>query len=825
MKLLIVESPAKAKTIAKYLGSGFNVMSSFGHVRSIPSEKDAVLPDENFRIKYDVIEKSEKHIKEIVSAAKKAKTIYLATDPDREGEAISWHIAELLKSKHAIDPSTSMARVVFNEVTKKAVQNAIANPRELNMDLVRAQQARQALDYLVGFTLSPILWRKLPGSRSAGRVQSVALRLICERENEVHAFKITEYWSIVGKFKQKNDPNHPMFDGILSEYLGKKLDKYDIKTEAEAKDIVSKVLPCKYKVDKIEEKQTKRNPLPPLTTSTMLQEAGNRLGFSAKRTAKVAQKLYEGVNVNGALIGLITYMRTDSVQVSNDALLGARELIENKFGLEFLPEKPQIYKSKTKNAQEAHEAIRPTDLSLVPDEIRSNLTDDEYKLYKIIWQRMVASQMTSAVLKNTAIEIIAHTHNAEKDVQKIAKFRTTGSRIVFPGFYAVWGNDTDAKKDQIPNLQEGDELSMKGPEPIQHFTQPPARYTEPSLVKQMEEIGIGRPSTYATIISILQDRGYVKLHDKKFIPEERGYVVSTFLTRFFDDYVQYNFTANLENDLDKVSSGEKNYLEILHSFWNGFKPKADEVMNIDSKQILNRIEEALSPYLFDEEQKTMPCPECRIGEVHLKNSKYGPFLCCNKYPDCKFAKSLNLFQKDGEIEEKKVFETGAEYPKLLGEQNGSQVFLSKGPYGFYVMRVSGEPEASSERTTKKKGDVSKNKKFVGVQKNTPPEVVTMEYAVKLLELPKVLGQFNDQDILLGIGKYGPYVQHNGRYISVKEENFLDISCEEAIRKIVAAPPKKTFNAKPKAALKKAITKNPSKENAGTNRARTKKTKK
>ncbi|MCH2037924.1 MAG: type I DNA topoisomerase, partial [Rickettsiales bacterium] len=585
MNLLIVESPAKCKTIEKYLGKDYQVLASFGHIRDLPSKNGSVNPDEDFAMHYDVSADSKKHVKNIVDAVKKSDSLYLATDPDREGEAISWHVLEVLLKRREIKKDFPFYRISFNEITRRAVTEAIQKPRTLDMDLINAQQARRALDYLVGFTLSPVLWRKLPGSRSAGRVQSVALRLVCDRESEIEDFTSQEYWDIKGNFATAKKEQ---FSAKLTSLDQMKLERFSITNQEQAEKIVADLKDKQYAVSKVEKKQVRRNPYPPFTTSSLQQEASRKLGFGAKRTMMVAQKLYEGINIGGEQAGLITYMRTDGVTVSQEAINGSRSLISSMYGNQYVPDKPRQYNSKAKNAQEAHEAIRPTDVSRTPKEMTAYLDNDQLKLYELIWKRMVASQMQSAVMDQVSADIASQGGNAV--------FRAVGTTIAFDGFLALYIESTDDAQDKdddrkLPPLDEGMPVDLSKIIPDQHFTQPPPRYTEASLVKKMEELGIGRPSTYASIISVLQDRSYVRLDKKRFIPEDRGRIVTAFLSNFFKRYVEYDFTANLENELDQISSGDIEWKDVLRKFWSDFIVNIDAVKEKEIGDILVTLED------------------------------------------------------------------------------------------------------------------------------------------------------------------------------------------------------------------------------------------
>jgi DNA topoisomerase I len=584
MNVVIVESPAKAKTINKYLGKGFKVLASYGHVRDLPAKDGSVRPDEHFAMSWEVDDRAEKRLKEIAEAVKGAAHLYLATDPDREGEAISWHVQEVLKNRKALK-GVDVKRVVFNEVTKSAVLDAFQHPRELNHELVEAYLARRALDYLVGFTLSPVLWRKLPGSRSAGRVQSVALRLICERESEIEIFRPREYWTIEVEF---TTPAGDRFTARLTHLDGKRLDKFDLVDEASARAAAERILRQQgYTVAAIEKKQVRRNPPPPFTTSTLQQEASRKLGLGASRTMRIAQRLYEGVDIFGDTVGLITYMRTDGVTMSNEAITAARRLIDTRYGEAYRPDEPRVYKTRAKNAQEAHEAIRPTDMFGLPEKVARDLEPEQLNLYELIWKRAVASQMSAAVIDQVAVDIVSPDHKLT--------FRATGSTVHFEGFLALYREDEDDIEEdeenrRLPPIKERDALTRGTVDPQQHVTQPPPRYSEASLVKKLEELGIGRPSTYASILQVLQDRKYVRLDKKRFIPEDRGRVVTAFLESFFERYVEYNFTADLENKLDEISDGRISWQDVLKEFWRDFSAAIAGTKNLSITQVLDALD-------------------------------------------------------------------------------------------------------------------------------------------------------------------------------------------------------------------------------------------
>ncbi|GHM58959.1 MAG: DNA topoisomerase 1 [Candidatus Mesenet longicola] len=747
MSILVVESPAKAKTISKYLDNKFRVVASFGHVRDLPAKNGSVDPNSDFAVKYEIIDKAEKYIKELVKAAAKTSAIYLATDPDREGEAIAWHVIEVLKEKKAITDKVQIYRIVFNEITKNAVTEAIKNPRTISMDLVNAQQARRALDYLVGFTLSPLLWRKLPGSKSAGRVQSVALRLICERENEISKFISQEYWSIEAEFlSEKNE----VFFALLSHYDNKKLDKLDIKNKQEADDLVDIIKAKQYAIAKVENKQVKRNPPLPFITSSLQQEASNKLGFAVKNTMRIAQNLYEGIDIGGESVGLITYMRTDGFYIADEAINAIKQMINSIFGEKYLPKSARKYTKKVKNAQEAHEAIRPTNITKTPDSIAKFLTAEQLKLYELIWKRTVAGQMESALIDQVTVDV------ESQDRQVI--FHATGSTIAFDGFYKVYQDSKEDESTKLPNLKEDESCELKEVISGQHFTQPPPRFNEASLVKKMEEIGIGRPSTYATIISVLQDRGYAALENKRFIPSDRGQIVTIFLTSFFSRYVEYNFTANMEEELDLISNGDIFWKEVLGKFWSPFIQNVDSIKEMENDKILDTVR---TGYLFPNDIDTK-CPKCEDGNLRLNIGRTGVFLGCSGYPECKYTREI---KDDNNNDNQDASQS--EYPKLLGLDPSSQkeVFIKKGPYGFYVQL----------------GSESKGKK-VSLLKDVDPSSVDLNFGLKMLSLPMIIGHHpeTNKEIKIGIGRFGPYIFYDGKYFSLKKKDVFSVTVDEAL---------------------------------------------
>ncbi len=760
MNLVIVESPAKAKTINKYLGKDYHVLASFGHVRDLPAKDGSVLPDKDFSMTYAVDDDSKKHISAIAKAVKGSDKLILATDPDREGEAISWHVLEALRESKSLPKNIEVERVVFNEITKSAILDAMKHPRAIDMDLVNAQQARRALDYLVGFTLSPVLWRKLPGSKSAGRVQSVALRLICDRDEEIEKFISQEYWDI--KAQMANTAG-TAFRAKLSRWQGKKLEKFDIANEAQAKEITAALQSKTYQVVSIDPKQSRRHPYPPFTTSTLQQDASRKLGFSAKKTMQLAQKLYEGFDIGGETTGLITYMRTDGVTVSQDAITAARSLISGKYGNNYMPAAPRIYKVKQKNAQEAHEAIRPTDVTRTPDKLEAVLDRDMLRLYELIWKRMMASQMESALFDQMAVDI--------ESSDKQATFHATGSVMRFDGFLTLYqeskdDDEEDEESKALPPLTMGESLAVKEVLPEQHFTEPPPRFTEASLVKKLEELSIGRPSTYASIISVLQERSYVTLDKKRFIAEARGRIVNAFLVSFFRRYVEFDFTAQLEDQLDDISAGKIDWKAVLHDWWKHFILTVDETKKLTNPQVLEAVDALLEPYIYRNFAKgTDPraCPNCGNGRLGLKTGKFGAFLGCSNYPECNYTKELAGANDDGA-----PAEGGTNEPVILGTdpKTGMEVIMKKGPYGIYV-------QLGNEKKPKR----------ASLPKNIPPSEVTLEKALSLLSLPREIGTHPETGkmIVASTGRFGPYLLHDGKYTSLKaEDDLLTIGINRAV---------------------------------------------
>ncbi len=800
-KLVIVESPAKAKTINKYLGSDYLVLASYGHIRDLLPKDGSVRPDEDFAMEWVLGDRADKPVAEITKAVKEASAVYLASDPDREGEAIAWHILEVLRAR-GLAKNTPIKRVTFNEITKKTVTDAIANPREIDQDLVDAYMARRALDYLVGFSLSPVLWRKVPGSKSAGRVQSVALRLICERESEIEDFKPQEYWSIEAIFMTEGGAQIP---SRLTHLNGKKLDKFAIQNEAEAQAALGLINQLGWNVSAVEKKQTRRNPYPPFTTSTLQQEASRKLGMGATRTMRTAQGLYEGVDIGGETVGLITYMRTDGVALSAEAIASARNVIGKDFGKDYLPAEARIYKSTAKNAQEAHEAIRPSDLSRTPDSVAKYLEGEQRALYTLIWQRTMASQMASAVLDQVAVDIVG---TGDKAV-----FRATGSVVVFDGWLKVYqeGLEDDRKADEdgygntrLPAVKEQDKLNKKDIKPEQHFTQPPPRYSEASLVKKLEELGIGRPSTYASIMQVLQDRDYVRLDKKRFIPEDRGRIVTAFLENFFKDYVEYDFTADLEAKLDDISGGRLAWKKVLRDFWGAFSGAIDNTKDLKISDVIDALDAALGPHFFPPQSDGSDprlCPQCKTGRLGLKLGKFGAFLGCSNYPTCKFTKPLAVANANGDGTPQ------LQGPRELGIDGKTQlpVSIRVGPYGAYVQLgplaapvVEPQPEVPPEldkngkpKKKKKKKDDTPKPKRVSLPKGLDPNLIDLETAQKILSLPREVGKHPEQGemIYAGIGRFGPYLKIGPIYKTLPpDDDVLNVGLNRAVV-LIAEPGK------------------------------------
>jgi DNA topoisomerase I len=759
MDVVVVESPAKAKTINKYLGRNYKVLASFGHVRDLPAKDGSVRPDEDFAMSWTVDGPSSKRLTDIAKAVKDADGLILATDPDREGEAISWHLLEVLKQKRALKDKP-VRRVVFNAITKQSVLEAMAHPRDIDGPLVDAYLARRALDYLVGFTLSPVLWRKLPGARSAGRVQSVALRLVCDREAEIERFVRQEYWQIAALLRT---PRSDQFEARLTVFDGKKLQKLDIGSKAEADGIVAMLEGASFRVASVEAKPTKRNPGPPFTTSTLQQAASSNLGFAAARTMQVAQRLYEGIDIGGETAGLITYMRTDGVQMAPEALTAAREAIGREFGDKYLPEKPRFYSAKAKNAQEAHEAIRPTDFARTPREMRKYLDADQARLYELIWKRAIASQMQAAEIERTTVEIDAANGSRK------AGLRAVGSVIRFDGFLAAYTDHRDDEEEEenrrLPEMRSGESLAKDRIVPTQHTTEPPPRYTEASLIRKLEELGIGRPSTYTAILKTLEDREYVAIDKRRLVPEAKGRLLSAFLESFFERYVEYDFTASLEEKLDEISDGKLAWKEVLRDFWRDFSGAVDGIKELRVADVLDALNEELAPLIFPaREDGTNPraCPKCGNGNLSLKLGKFGAFVGCSNYPECNYTRQLgDAANGNGEA----AIEDGT---KVLGKDpyTSEEITLRSGRFGPYVQRGEG-----------------KDAKRASLPKGWAAESIDHEKALALLALPRDVGQHPESGKMIsaGIGRYGPFVLHDGTYANLDNvEDVFSIGINRAV---------------------------------------------
>ncbi|MBK8456778.1 MAG: type I DNA topoisomerase [Phyllobacteriaceae bacterium] len=759
MDVVVVESPAKAKTINKYLGRAYKVLASFGHVRDLAEKDGSVKPDEGFAMTWVVDAASSKRLAEIASALKDADGLILATDPDREGEAISWHVLEVLKQKRALKDKP-VSRVVFNAITKQSVLDAMAHPRQVDGPLVDAYLARRALDYLVGFTLSPVLWRKLPGSRSAGRVQSVALRLVCDREGEIERFIREDYFLVAAKLAT---PRRDHFEARLTGFEGKKLQKLDIKTQGQADDIRAMLDGASFSALDVESKPTKRNPAPPFITSSLQQAASSRLGFSANRTMQVAQKLYEGIDIGGETTGLITYMRTDGVQMAPEAIQAARVAIAAQFGDRYVPEKPRHYSSKAKNAQEAHEAIRPTDFGRTPDEMRRHLDADLARLYEIIWQRAIASQMAAAEIERTTVEIEA------RNGPRRAELRAVGSVIRFDGFIAAYTEDRsedaeDEDSRRLPEIRAGEPLAKDDIVVTAHTTEPPPRYSEASLIKKLEDLGIGRPSTYAAILKTLEDRGYVANEKRRLIPQAKGRVVTAFLESLFRRYVEFDFTAALEEKLDDVSGGRRDWKDVLTEFWTGFSRSIDDIKDLRVGEVLTALTEELAPLVFpaaEDGKDPRVCPKCGNGGLSLKLGKYGAFVGCSNYPECGYTRRLGE-QAGGNGAE------GGDGTRSLGTDpfTAEEITVRSGRFGPYIQRGDG-----------------KDAKRASLPKGWTPETIDHEKALALLSLPRDIGKHPESGKMIsaGLGRYGPFVLHDGTYANVDNaEEVFSIGLNRAV---------------------------------------------
>ena len=784
MNLVIVESPAKAKTINKYLGKDYIVLASYGHIRDLPSKNGSVDPEKNFEMIWEIDSFSKKYLKDITDAVKDSDKIILATDPDREGEAIAWHVKEYLTSKKILKDKT-VERVVFNEITKNAILEAIKKPRQIELSLVDAYLARRALDYLVGFNISPILWTKLPGSKSAGRVQSVALKLITEREHDIELFKPEEYWTLTSDFTNTNNKN---IFSKLSLYNGNKVERFTFKNKNEIDEALAIINKSKFKIKDINSKVHKRNPLAPFTTSTLQQTASSKFGFGASRTMQIAQRLYQGVDIEGETTGLITYMRTDGTQLSKEAITEFRSLIENEYGKEYLPDNANTYTGKkAKNAQEAHEAIRPTDILRKPNDIKKYINTDQFKLYDLIWSRALSSQMNPAEFNRTSIII-------SSEDEKI-NFRANGSIIKFDGFlkiYEVPETDDDAKN-ILPECKIGDGVNALKLNDEQHYTDPPPRYSEASLVKKMEELGIGRPSTYASIISVLSTRNYVEQINKRFHPTDRGKLISAFLEKLFTRYVDYNFTADLENQLDEITSGKVEWLKVLEAFWKDFYLNVNSVKEKRTREVLDLLNDSLGTLIFERNEQDAidrKCKICTTGELSLKNSfRGGAFIGCSNYPDCKFTRPLS--------KAKAAAQFNLAEPKLIGQNDfGKDIYLKNGRFGPYLQyekEIEIVEEDPKKKKKKKKKNVKEdnNMKNVSIPKGIEVDNVNLIQAKFLCSLPKILGQNPEtgQDIILNSGRFGPYLKCENKSARLENvDEIFSIGLNRAITLIADAKP-------------------------------------
>jgi DNA topoisomerase-1 len=760
MNVVVVESPAKAKTILKYLGRGFEVLASFGHVRDLPAKDGSVDPEADFRMIWEVDPKAAKRLADIAKAVKGASKLILATDPDREGEAISWHVLEVLRQKHALTKSQSVERVVFNAITKQAVTEAMKHPRAIDSALVDAYLARRALDYLVGFTLSPVLWRKLPGAKSAGRVQSVALRLVCDRELDIERFVAQEYWSLVATLAT---PRNETFEARLVGADGKKITRLDIGSGAEAEAFKTALEQARFVVANVEAKPTRRNPPPPFTTSTLQQEASRKLGFAPAHTMRLAQRLYEGAELDGETVGLITYMRTDGVQIADEAITAIRQHIGKDYGDRYVPGAPRRYQTKAKNAQEAHEAIRPTDMALRPRDVARHVEADQAKLYELIYLRTLASQMESAELERTTADITA------KVGARVLELRATGTVVKFDGFLKLYQEGRDDEEDddesrRLPLMSAGENLDKRAIAATQHFTEPPPRYSEASLVKRMEELGIGRPSTYAAILQVLKDRGYVRLEKKRLVAEDKGRIVVAFLESFFSRYVEYDFTAALEEQLDRVSNNEVAWRDLLRDFWRDFAAAVADIKDLRIGEVLKALDELLGPHIFpprEDGEDPRLCRTCGNGRLSLKNGRYGAFIGCSNYPECRFTRPLSASANGN----------GDTATKTLGldPATGLEVTLRGGRFGPYVQLGEAVDGEKPKRASIPKGIV--------------PDDIDLELALKLLALPREVGRHPEsgEPIIANNGRYGPYVQHGKTYANLETgDDVLTVGLNRAV---------------------------------------------
>ena len=765
MNIVVVESPAKAKTINKYLGPGYEVLASFGHIRDLPAKDGSVDPDANFRMIWEVDARSNQRMNDIARALKGADKLILATDPDREGEAISWHVLEVLKEKKALKDQT-VERVVFNAITKQAILEAMKHPREIDAALVDAYLARRALDYLVGFTLSPVLWRKLPGARSAGRVQSVALRLVCDRELEIEKFVAREYWSIAATLAT---PRNETFEARLVGADGQKIQRLDIGSGAQAEAFTRDLENASFKIANVEAKPARRNPPPPFTTSTMQQEASRKLGFSPAHTMRLAQRLYEGIDIDGETVGLITYMRTDGIDMAPEAITAVRKMIGKDYGDNYVPESPRTYQNKSKNAQEAHEAVRPTDPNRSPKDVAKSVDRDQARLYELIWNRTVASQMQSAELERTTVDIEA------KAGARTIDLRATGQVVKFDGFLTLYQEghdeaDEDEESRRLPAMSQGEALAKQAINSSQHFTEPPPRFSEAALVKRMEELGIGRPSTYASVLQVLQDRGYVRIDKKRLVPEDKGRVVVGFLESFFQRYVEYDFTANLEEQLDRISNAEIEWRKVLQDFWVDFIGAVNDIKELRITQVLDALNELLGPHIFPARAdggEVRQCPNCATGKLSLKVGRFGAFIGCSNYPECNFTRQMSPGANGG-----------VNGTKVLGEdpETGLEVSLRGGRFGPYL-------QLGEQAKPEKKGDKVEKPKRAGLPKGLAPEDVDLEKALALLALPREVGIHpeDNEPIIAGVGRFGPYVKHGKTYANLdSSEDVLTVGLNRAV---------------------------------------------
>jgi len=778
MNLVIVESPAKAKTINKYLGSDYTVLASYGHIRDLPSKNGSVDPENDFKMIWEIDSFSKKYLKEITDSAKNSSKIILATDPDREGEAIAWHVREFLEEKKLLKDK-KVERVVFNEITKKAVTSGIDNPRQIESQLVDAYMARRALDYLVGFNISPILWTKLPGSKSAGRVQSVALRLLTEREHEIEIFKPEEFWTLNVIFEDKNKS---IITSNLNQLNGKKIEKFTFKSKDDVNKAINEIKKKEYQISDISSKIYTRNPSGPFTTSTLQQTASSKLGFGASRTMQIAQRLYQGIDIEGDTIGLITYMRTDGTNISKDAIETFRSYISDNFGKNYLPQSSLNYSGKkAKNAQEAHEAIRPTEISRNPESLKKYLSSDQYKLYNLIWSRALSSQMESAKFDRKTITITS------KDKENI--FKASGSVLKFDGYLKLTNIEDENENEKIlPDVEKGS-VNINEFIDEQHFTQPPPRYSEASLVKKLEELGIGRPSTYASIISVIANRGYADIENKRFFPTDRGKLLSAFLEKLFTKYVDYDFTAKLEDQLDDITSGKENWIKVLEQFWKDFNLNVSSVKEKRTREVLDLLNESLGSLIFevDKEGKIdRKCQLCNQGQLSLKNSfRGGAFIGCSNYPECKFTRPLSKSKAAQQL-------TLAE-PKLIGQNDfGKDIFLKNGRFGPYLQFekeiIEEENKIKKRKKVKKKDDNIKN---VSIPKGIDYKVIDLDKAKFLCSLPISLGKNpeNDKDITLNVGRFGPYLKCENKSARLENvDELFSIGLNRAITLIAEAKP-------------------------------------